>query len=131
MVPQRPAGQRPAPVMRNPLLQPNVNVAAQQGGLGIIPTLFGLQNGNGEALGVGAPRDHVLLQWDHALPPPPLAPRVCRPGQPTPPRLCGGGRWALHPAAVARHVSGRRVPLLQPALVSCACPQATRGMQSP
>ena len=52
-VPQRPAGQRPAPVVRNPLLQPNVNVAAQQGGLGIIPTLFGLQNGNGEALGGG------------------------------------------------------------------------------
>lgn len=48
-VPQRPAGQRPAPVVRNPLLQPNVNVNAQQGGLGIIPTLFGLQqNGNGE-----------------------------------------------------------------------------------
>ncbi|KAL4436132.1 hypothetical protein ABPG77_005580 [Micractinium sp. CCAP 211/92] len=47
-VPQRPAGQRPAPVVRNPLLQPNVNVNAQQGGLGIIPTLFGLQqNGNG------------------------------------------------------------------------------------
>lgn len=46
-VPQRPAGQRPVPVVRNPLLQPNVNVNAQQGGLGIIPTLFGLQNGNG------------------------------------------------------------------------------------
>lgn len=46
-VPQRPAGQRPAPIVRNPLLQPNVNVNAQQGGLGIIPTLFGLQNSNG------------------------------------------------------------------------------------
>lgn len=46
-VPQRPAGQRPAPVVRNPLLQPNMNVNAQQSGLGIIPTLFGLQNGNG------------------------------------------------------------------------------------
>lgn len=53
-VPQRPAGQRPAPVVRNPLLQPNVNVAAQQGGLGIIPTLFGLQNGNGELPAAGA-----------------------------------------------------------------------------
>lgn len=50
-MPQRPAGQRPAPVVRNPLLQPNVNVNAQQGGLGIIPTLFGLQNGNGERAG--------------------------------------------------------------------------------
>ncbi|KAI7837185.1 hypothetical protein COHA_008978 [Chlorella ohadii] len=46
-VPQRPAGQRPAPIVRNPLLQPNVNVNAQQGGFGIIPTLFGLQNSNG------------------------------------------------------------------------------------
>ena len=46
-VPQRPAGQRPAPIMRIPLLQPNVNINAQQSGLGIIPTLFGLQNGNG------------------------------------------------------------------------------------
>ncbi|EFN60151.1 hypothetical protein CHLNCDRAFT_33679 [Chlorella variabilis] len=46
-VPQRPAGQRPAPVVRNPMLQPNLNVNAQQSGLGIIPTLFGLQNGNG------------------------------------------------------------------------------------
>lgn len=49
-VPQRPAGQRPAPVVRNPMLQPNLNVNAQQSGLGIIPTLFGLQNGNGGCL---------------------------------------------------------------------------------
>jgi hypothetical protein len=48
LVPQRPAGQRPTPVVRNPLLQPNVNVNAQQNGLGIIPTLFGLQQNNGE-----------------------------------------------------------------------------------
>ena len=50
VVPQRPAGQRPTPVVRNPLLQPAVNVGGgQQGGLGIIPTLFGLQDRNGEA----------------------------------------------------------------------------------
>jgi hypothetical protein len=50
VVPQRPAGQRPVPVVRNPLLQPAVNVGGgQQGGLGIIPTLFGLQDRNGEA----------------------------------------------------------------------------------
>ena len=45
-VPARPAGQRPAPIVRNPLLQPAVNVNAQQG-IGIIPTLFGLQAGPG------------------------------------------------------------------------------------
>jgi E3 ubiquitin-protein ligase RNF5 len=45
-VPQRPSGQRPAPVVRNPLLQPAVNVNTQQGGLGIIPTLFGLPGPN-------------------------------------------------------------------------------------
>ena len=49
-MPQRPAGQRPVPVVHNPLLQPAVNVGGgQQGGLGIIPTLFGLQDRNGEA----------------------------------------------------------------------------------
>jgi hypothetical protein len=47
-VPQRPSGQRPAPVVRNPLLQPAVNVNTQQGGLGIIPTLFGLPGPNRE-----------------------------------------------------------------------------------
>ena len=49
-VPSRPAGQRPAPVMRNPMLQANAaNVGAgQQGGLGIIPTLFGLQGPQGQ-----------------------------------------------------------------------------------
>ncbi len=35
----------PLPPARRP--QPNVNVNAQQGGFGIIPTLFGLQNSNG------------------------------------------------------------------------------------
>lgn len=43
-VPSRPAGQRPAAVVRNPLLQPNINVNGQQG-IGIIPTLFGIQGG--------------------------------------------------------------------------------------
>ena len=48
-VPSRPAGQRPAPVMRNPLIQPNqVNMGPAQQGLGIIPTLFGLQGPQGQ-----------------------------------------------------------------------------------
>lgn len=51
VVPQRPSGQRPPPVVRSPLVQQPA-VAAQQQGLGIIPTLFGLQNAAGE----GAPR---------------------------------------------------------------------------
>ena len=48
-VPSRPAGQRPAPVMRNPLLQPSpVNMGPVQQGFGLIPTLFGLQNPQGQ-----------------------------------------------------------------------------------
>ena len=46
VVPSRPSGQRPAPVVRNPLMQPAAAVNPQQG-LGIIPTLFGLQNAGG------------------------------------------------------------------------------------
>jgi E3 ubiquitin-protein ligase RNF5 len=49
-VPSRPAGQRPAPVMRNPLLQPNTAaMGPAQQGLGIFPTLFGLQGQGGYA----------------------------------------------------------------------------------
>lgn len=48
-VPSRPAGQRPAPVMRNPLLQASaVNLGPAQQRLGIIPTLFGLQGPQGQ-----------------------------------------------------------------------------------
>ncbi|GAB4814682.1 hypothetical protein N2152v2_001728 [Parachlorella kessleri] len=48
-VPRRPAGQRPVPVVRNPMMQPNINNMNAQPGIGIIPTLFGLQQGNGQA----------------------------------------------------------------------------------
>ncbi len=49
-VPSRPAGQRPAPVMRNPLLQQNAAaMGPAQQGLGIFPTLFGLQGQGGYA----------------------------------------------------------------------------------
>lgn len=50
-VPRRPAGQRPLPVVRNPAAGaawgPQVNVNAQPG-IGIIPTLFGVQQGQGQ-----------------------------------------------------------------------------------
>jgi len=45
-VPRRPAGQRPVPVQRTPFnAAGNMNM---QPGLGIIPTLFGLQQGQGQ-----------------------------------------------------------------------------------
>lgn len=48
-VPSRPAGQRPAPVLRNAMMAPNAaNAAAGPQGLGIIQTLFGLQGPAGQ-----------------------------------------------------------------------------------
>ncbi|KAK9817950.1 hypothetical protein WJX72_004750 [[Myrmecia] bisecta] len=46
-VPRRPAGTRPVPVQRTPLNQQPGNLNMQPG-LGIIPTLFGLQNGTAQ-----------------------------------------------------------------------------------
>lgn len=46
-IPARPAGQRPAPVLRNALVHQGVNPNAHQG-LGILPTLFGAQIGGGQ-----------------------------------------------------------------------------------
>eukprot|EP00891_Asterochloris_glomerata_P001203 jgi/Astpho2/1203/Aster-08170 len=45
-VPRRPAGQRPLPVQRSPLTASPAHVNLQPG-LGIIPTLFGLNNTSG------------------------------------------------------------------------------------
>lgn len=60
VVPQRPSGQRPPPVVRSPLVQQPA-VAAQQQGLGIIPTLFGLQN----AAGAGGYAEPLTPEQQH------------------------------------------------------------------
>lgn len=45
-VPRRPAGQRPVPVQRHPVVPGQPAMSGQQG-LGFVPTLFGLQPGPG------------------------------------------------------------------------------------
>lgn len=62
-VPSRPIGQRPAPVMRNAMLQTNaVNMTTGQQTLGLIPTLFGLQ---GNAQGQGAYAEPLTPEQQH------------------------------------------------------------------
>lgn len=46
-IPSRPLGQRPPPVARGAMMTGNTQLHGQQG-LGIIPTLFGLQSGPGQ-----------------------------------------------------------------------------------
>lgn len=60
VVPARHSGQRSAPVVRNPMMQPAANVNPQQG-LGIIPTLFGLQN----AAGAGGYAEPLTPEQQH------------------------------------------------------------------
>lgn len=46
-MPRRPAGQRPIPVQRHPVISGQVPFGNQQG-LGFVPTLFGLQPSPGQ-----------------------------------------------------------------------------------
>jgi len=47
-IPSGPSGQRPAPVIRNPMAQNPAIIGTGHQGLGFIPTLFGLQGSQGQ-----------------------------------------------------------------------------------